>query len=87
MAKGPSHLVHMQWVGSQHVLGKARFIPVPDKADISDNLHFSSLTPMPLTNRLTSKNCNSKGAAVGRCRGPWVRTCLLRGTSEHGISS
>lgn len=82
MADGPSHLVHVLWVGFQQVLNKARFILVPEKADISNNLHFYTITDMPLTNRLTSKSCNSKGAAV---QVPWSTGNIK--SSERGLGA
>lgn len=81
MAKGPGHQVHVQWAGSQHELSKAGLILVSHQADISGRLHFYSIMAMPLTNRLTSKSHNAKGAAVGRCWSPQVKVM----SAERGL--
>lgn len=62
MAKRPAREVHMHQIGSQHELRKARLILVSEQADISNGLHLHPIMAMPLTNKLVSKNWNSKGS-------------------------
>lgn len=71
--QGSGNEVHMRQAGPQHECDKARLILISYQADISDSLHFYSLMAMPLTNRLASKCCSSKGAAVGRFCSPPVK--------------
>ncbi|EPQ12842.1 hypothetical protein D623_10031511 [Myotis brandtii] len=67
-------------------LGKARPVLVPEKCDISNDLHFLCIVAEPLTNRLTSKSSNSEGVAFGRCQMGVQPRWAADGARQHFIN-